>query len=138
MSSEERAELMGVIGERVNRCHRPGRGFESVATLRDRLRLRRLATQRHALTCQWQTRAPTSVPVYPARAEAGVGEDTSVPWNPATNTSGCAGRPRGHALRTLPGYRIRYARPECAWRMQLIELPPGRELSHYRVVAGRY
>ena len=79
LSAEQRAELMGaMVGERKNRRHRPGRGFEAVSyrfeIVSDYGAFRDL--QRHRmLTCQWQTLSPDLGAGGPAELhDAGVGD----------------------------------------------------------------
>lgn len=145
MSTEERAELMAaMVGERKNRRHRPGRGFESVSyrfeIVSDYGAFRDL--QRHRmLTCQWQTLTPDLGAGVPGEVrEAGVGDE----YERALEISrGEYERLRdvGHAelapYALCLGYRIRYILDLNAREaMQLIELRSGRE-GHptYRAVA---
>ena len=145
MSSEERAELMGaMVGERANRRHRPGRGFESVSyrfeIVSDYGAFRDL--QRHRmLTCQWQTLSPDLGAGVPGEVEeAGVGEEYERALEISRNEYE---RLRGEGHEALApyalclGYRIRYVLDLNAREaMQLIELRSGRE-GHptYRAVA---
>ena len=145
MSSEERAELMAaMVGERANRRHRPGRGFESVSyrfeIVSDYGAFRDL--QRHRmLTCQWQTLSPdlgAGVPGEIEEAEVG-GE-----YERALEISrGEYERLRAEGHEALApyalclGFRIRYVLDLNAREaMQLIELRSGHE-GHptYRAVA---
>ena len=145
MSSEERAELMGaMVGERSNRRHRPGRGFESISyrfeIVSDYGAFRDL--QRHRmLTCQWQTLSPDLGAGVPGEViEAGVGDA----YERALDiSSGEYERLRSEGHEELApyalclGYRIRYVLDLNAREaMQLIELRSGHE-GHptYRAVA---
>jgi thymidylate synthase ThyX len=145
MSSEERAELMAaVIGERKNRRHRPGRGFESVSyrfeIVSDYGAFRDL--QRHRmLTCQWQTLGPDLGAGVPGELrEAGVAGE----YERALEASRTeyerlrgGGNPELAPYALCLGYRIRYVLDLNAREaMQLIELRSGRE-GHptYRAVA---
>ena len=81
----ERAELIGELaGERRNRRHRPGRGWEAVRyrfeIVSDYGGFRDL--QRHRmLTCQWQRLGPSSAPGCPTRSgRPARATTTSVPW----------------------------------------------------------
>ncbi|MFA9400878.1 MAG: FAD-dependent thymidylate synthase, partial [Acidobacteriota bacterium] len=145
LSSEQRAELMGaMIGERKNRRHRPGRGFEAVSyrfeIVSDYGAFRDL--QRHRmLTCQWQTLSPDLGAGVPAELhDAGVGDQ----YERALEISRDeyerlreAGRPELAPYALCLGYRIRYVLDLNAREaMQMIELRSGRE-GHptYRAVA---
>ena len=145
LSTEQRAELMGaMIGERKNRRHRPGRGFEAVSyrfeIVSDYGAFRDL--QRHRmLTCQWQTLSPDLGAGVPAELqEAGVSDE----YERALEISGDeyerlrdAGRPELAPYALCLGYRIRYILDLNAREaMQMIELRSGRE-GHptYRAVA---
>jgi thymidylate synthase ThyX len=145
MSSEERAELMAaIVGERINRRHRPGRGFESVSyrfeIVSDYGAFRDL--QRHRmLTCQWQTLTPDLGAGVPGELrEAGVDGEYERALEISRNEyerlrSGGQADLAPYAL--CLGYRIRYVLDLNAREaMQLIELRSGRE-GHptYRAVA---
>ncbi|MGB0121152.1 MAG: FAD-dependent thymidylate synthase [Solirubrobacterales bacterium] len=145
MDSEQRAELMGaMVGERKNRRHRPGRGFESVSyrfeIVSDYGAFRDL--QRHRmLTCQWQTLTPDLGAGVPDEVkEAGVGAEYERALDISRNEYERL-RGEGHvALAPYAlclGFRIRYVLDLNAREaMQLIELRSGRE-GHptYRAVA---
>jgi thymidylate synthase ThyX len=141
----ERAALLGaLVGERANRRHRPGRGFEALRyrfeIVSDYGAFRDL--QRHRmLTCQWQRLGPDLGAGVPDEVrEAGVGGE----FERALETS------RGEHERLLDAglaeqapyalslaYRIRYTLDLNAREaMHLIELRSGRE-GHptYRAVA---
>ncbi len=145
LSPEERAELMAaMVGERKNRRHRPGRGFEAVSyrfeIVSDYGAFRDL--QRHRmLTCQWQTLTPDLGAGVPAELrEAGVADE----YERALEISRDeyerlreAGRPELAPYALCLGYRIRYILDLNAREaMQMIELRSGRE-GHptYRAVA---
>lgn len=145
MSSEQRTELMGaMVGERKNRRHRPGRGFESVSyrfeIVSDYGAFRDL--QRHRmLTCQWQTLTPDLGAGVPDEVrEAGVGGEYERALDISRNEYERL-RGEGH-VELAPyalclGFRIRYVLDLNAREaMQLIELRSGRE-GHptYRAVA---
>jgi thymidylate synthase ThyX len=145
LDSDARARLLGdLIGERANRRHRPGRGFE---TLRYRFEIvsdygafRDL--QRHRmLTVQWQGLTPDLGAGVPGQVElAGCGEE----YRRALELSHREydrlvdiGLPRSAPYALCLGYRIRYVLELNAREaMQLIELRSGRE-GHpsYRAVA---
>lgn len=145
MSSEERADLMGaMVGERKNRRHRPGRGFESVSyrfeIVSDYGAFRDL--QRHRmLTCQWQTLSPDLGAGIPGEVrEAGVGDEYERALEISRNEYERL-RSVGHSelapYALCLGYRIRYVLDLNAREaMQLIELRSGQE-GHptYRAVA---
>jgi thymidylate synthase ThyX len=141
----ERAALLGdLVGERRNRRHRPGRGFEALRyrfeIVSDYGAFRDL--QRHRLlTVQWQALGPDLGAGVPEEVEAaGVGDDyrraleTSREEYERLRTGGQAGQ----ALYALClGYRIRYVLDLNAREaMHLIELRSGHE-GHpgYRAVA---
>ncbi|MBK5232302.1 MAG: FAD-dependent thymidylate synthase [Thermoleophilia bacterium] len=145
MGTEKRAELMAaMVGERKNRRHRPGRGFESVSyrfeIVSDYGAFRDL--QRHRmLTCQWQTLMPDLGAGVPGEVrEAGVGDE----YERALEISSTEyerlrddGHPELAPYALCLGYRIRYILDLNAREaMQLIELRSGRE-GHptYRAVA---
>ncbi len=146
LGEEERAELLGdLVGERANRRHRPGRGFEAL-----RYRFEIVADygafrdlQRHRmLTVQWQPLTPDLGAGVPEQVElAGCGED----YRRALDLSRLeyerlrdSGLGDSSALYALClGYRIRFILDLNAREaMQLIELRSGRE-GHpaYRAVA---
>ncbi|HWI07412.1 MAG TPA: FAD-dependent thymidylate synthase [Solirubrobacteraceae bacterium] len=146
LSAEERGALLAdLVGDRANRRHRPGRGFESLRyrfeIVSDYGAFRDL--QRHRmLTCQWQTLTPDLGAGVPHEVEdAGAGED----YRRALEVSRSsyerlldAGHDRRAAMYALClGYRLRYVLDLNAREaMQLIELRSGRE-GHpaYRAVA---
>jgi hypothetical protein len=136
--------LAELVGERRNRRHRPGRGFEALRyrfeIVSDYGAFRDL--QRHRmLTVQWQRLGPHLGAEVPAELDAaGVGdafrrglEVSRAEWERLV----CEGR-AGEAPYALSlGYRIRYILDLNAREaMQLIELRSGRE-GHpsYRAVA---
>jgi hypothetical protein len=145
LPSDERAELLGdLVGERANRRHRPGRGFEAVRyrfeIVSDYGAFRDL--QRHRmLTPQWQTLTPDLGAGVPEQVElAGCGDD----YRRALEISHheydrlvAAGLATAAPYALCLGYRIRYVLDLNAREaMQLIELRSGRE-GHpsYRAVA---
>ncbi len=145
LTAQERASLLAdLVGERRNRRHRPGRGFEALRyrfeVVSDYGAFRDL--QRHRmLTVQWQRLGPhLGAGVPDELAAAGVADE----YRRALDISGgewerLAGDGReGEALYALClGYRIRYVLDMNAREaMQLIELRSGRE-GHpsYRAVA---
>ncbi|MDQ2622930.1 MAG: FAD-dependent thymidylate synthase [Actinomycetota bacterium] len=145
LGQAEREELFAaMIGERKNRRHRPGRGFESVSyrfeIVSDYGAFRDL--QRHRmLTCQWQTLTPDLGAGAPEEViEAGVGAEYERALEISRNEFERL-REAGHAdlapYALCLGYRIRYVLDLNAREaMQLIELRSGRE-GHptYRAVA---
>ena len=145
LDGDERAALLGdLVGDRANRRHRPGRGFEALRyrfeIVSDYGAFRDL--QRHRmLTVQWQQLTPDLGAGIPEQVElAGCGDD----YGRALEISEHAYRrlvDRG--LQTAApyalclGFRIRYVLDLSAREaMQLIELRSGRE-GHpsYRAVA---
>jgi thymidylate synthase ThyX len=145
LDREERAELLAaMVGERANRRHRPGRGFEALRyrfeIVSDYGAFRDL--QRHRmLTCQWQRLGPDLGAGVPEEVrEAGAGDA----FERALEISrGEYERLRGAGLvEQAPyalslAYRIRYVLDLNAREaMHLIELRSGRE-GHptYRAVA---
>jgi thymidylate synthase ThyX len=145
LHSEEREELLAaLVGQRSNRRHRPGRGFEAL-----RYRFEIVADygafrdlQRHRmLTVQWQSLTPDLGAGVPEQVDlAGCGDD----YRRALATSAAEyERLRDRGLATAApyalclGYRIRFILDLNAREaMQLIELRSGRE-GHpsYRAVA---
>ena len=141
----ERGELIDELaGERRNRRHRPGRGWEAVRyrfeIVSDYGGFRDL--QRHRLlTCQWQTLGPHLGAGIPEEVrEAGAGDD----YEGALQVSRqeferleAAGLAEAAPYALCLGYRIRYVLDLNAREaMHLIELRSGRE-GHpaYRAVA---
>ena len=141
----ERAELIAALaGERPNRRHRPGRGWEAVRyrfeIVSDYGGFRDL--QRHRmLTCQWQRLGPHLGAGVPEEVrEAGFGDE----YERALEVSRCEfQRLESESLHEAApyalclGYRIRYVLDLNAREaMHLIELRSGRE-GHptYRAVA---
>ena len=142
---DERAVLIAsLVGERRNRRHRPGRGFEAVRyrfeVVSDYGAFRDL--QRHRmLTIQWQSLTPHLGAGVPAElADAGVADD----YRAALDASAAeyqrlvdAGLGHLAPYALCLGFRIRYVLDMNAREaMQLIELRSGRE-GHpgYRAVA---
>jgi thymidylate synthase ThyX len=142
---DERARLLGeLVGERRNRRHRPGRGFEAVSyrfeVVSDYGAFRDL--QRHRmLTVQWQRLGPDLGAGVPSELEqAGVADD----YRAALDRSAAqferieqAGLAELAPYALCLGYRIRYVLDMNAREaMHLIELRSGRE-GHpgYRAVA---
>ncbi len=145
LSAQQRSELLSdLVGERRNRRHRPGRGFEALRyrfeVVSDYGAFRDL--QRHRmLTVQWQTLGPHLGAGVPDELhEAGVADE----YRRALDISHGAwerlageGREREALYALCLGYRIRYVLDLNAREaMQLIELRSGRE-GHpsYRAVA---
>jgi len=145
LDPEERAAALGdLVGERANRRHRPGRGFEALRyrfeIVSDYGAFRDL--QRHRmLTPQWQTLTPDLGAGVPEQVElAGCGDD----YRRALEVSHheydrlvSAGMATAAPYALCLGYRIRYVLDLNAREaMQLIELRSGRE-GHpsYRAVA---
>jgi thymidylate synthase ThyX len=145
LDAGERAELLAeLIGERENRRHRPGRGFEAL-----RYRFEIVADygafrdlQRHRmLTVQWQALTPDLGAGVPAEVEDAGGDDE---YRRALEVSQREyerlvdiGLPRAAPYALCLGYRIRFILDLNAREaMQLIELRSGRE-GHpsYRAVA---
>jgi thymidylate synthase ThyX len=145
LSSEEQARMLAdLIGERANRRHRPGRGFEAL-----RYRFEIVADygafrdlQRHRmLTVQWQALTPDLGAGVPGQVElAGAGDE----YRRALERSRDAyERIHDRGLQSAAlyalclGYRLRFVLDLNAREaMQLIELRSGRE-GHpsYRAVA---
>ncbi len=145
LSASEREQLLGdLVGERSNRRHRPGRGFEALRyrfeIVSDYGAFRDL--QRHRmLTVQWQALSPALGAGVPEEVErAGCGGEyrralalSREAWQRLVD----AGRGPAAAYALCLGYRIRYVLDLNAREaMQLIELRSGRE-GHpsYRAVA---
>jgi thymidylate synthase ThyX len=145
LDREERAQLLGaLVGERANRRHRPGRGFEALRyrfeIVSDYGAFRDL--QRHRmLTCQWQRLTPDLGAGVPEEVrEAGAGgeferalEISREEYERLAAAGLAAEAPYALSL----AYRIRYSLDLNAREaMQLIELRSGRE-GHptYRAVA---
>jgi thymidylate synthase ThyX len=138
------AMLADLLGERRNRRHRPGRGWEAVRyrfeIVSDYGGFRDL--QRHRLlTCQWQRLSPDLGAGVPEEVgEAGVGEEyeraLEISRREFERLEG-AGLPGAAPYALCLGYRIRYVLDLNAREaMHLIELRSGRE-GHptYRAVA---
>jgi thymidylate synthase ThyX len=145
LDSFERAELLGaMVGERRNRRHRPGRGFEALRyrfeIVSDYGAFRDL--QRHRmLTCQWQQLGPDLGAGVPDEVrEAGAGEEFERALEISRNEYerlSAAGLPEQAPYALSLAYRIRYTLDLNAREaMHLIELRSGRE-GHptYRAVA---
>jgi thymidylate synthase ThyX len=145
LDREERAELLAAMaGDRGNRRHRPGRGFEAVRyrfeIVSDYGAFRDL--QRHRmLTCQWQRLSPDLGAGVPDEVrEAGVGDEfergleiSRQEYERLTDAGLSELAPYALSL----AYRIRYTLDLNAREaMHLIELRSGRE-GHptYRAVA---
>jgi thymidylate synthase ThyX len=145
MPPDELGDVIAELaGERANRRHRPGRGWEAVRyrfeIVSDYGGFRDL--QRHRmLTCQWQRLTPDLGAGVPAEVqEAGAGDD----YDRALELSRReferleeAGMPAAAPYALCLGYRIRYVLDLNAREaMHLIELRSGRE-GHptYRAVA---
>jgi thymidylate synthase ThyX len=142
---DERAGMLAeLVGERRNRRHRPGRGFEALRyrfeVVSDYGAFRDI--QRHRmLTVQWQTLSPDLGAGVPDELDrAGVGDT----YREGLERSSAeharlvdAGRPEIAPYALCLGYRIRYVLDMNAREaMHLIELRSGRE-GHptYRAVA---
>jgi thymidylate synthase ThyX len=145
LSADERTTLLAdLVGERKNRRHRPGRGFEALRyrfeIVSDYGAFRDL--QRHRmLTVQWQRLTPRLGAGVPEEVEAaGCGdamrrayETSATEWERLAGE----GREREAAYALCLGFRIRYVLDLNAREaMQVIELRSGRE-GHpsYRAVA---
>jgi thymidylate synthase ThyX len=145
LSGDERAALLAeLVGERRNRRHRPGRGFEALRyrfeVVADYGAFRDL--QRHRmLTVQWQQLTPHLGAGVPEEVDAaGCGDDvrraydvSHAAWQGLVDAGQRAAAPYALCL----GYRIRFVLDLNAREaMQLIELRSGRE-GHpsYRAVA---
>ena len=143
-AAERRSMLAELVGERANRRHRPGRGWEALRyrfeIVSDYGAFRDL--QRHRLlTCQWQTLTPELGAGVPEEIDAaGVGGDyrraleiSRITWERLSTE----GHRHEAAYALCLGYRIRYVLDLNAREaMHLIELRSGRE-GHptYRAVA---
>jgi thymidylate synthase ThyX len=145
LDRDERAQLLAaLVGERANRRHRPGRGFEALRyrfeIVSDYGAFRDL--QRHRmLTCQWQRLSPDLGAGVPDEVrEAGVGGEfeRALEISRAEFERLAAAGLREQAPYALSlAYRIRYTLDLNAREaMHLIELRSGRE-GHptYRAVA---
>jgi thymidylate synthase ThyX len=145
LSADERSRMLGdLVGERRNRRHRPGRGFEALRyrfeIVSDYGAFRDL--QRHRmLTVQWQRLGPHLGAGVPEDVvAAGAGDDyrraLDVSHGEWERLAG-QGREREALYALSLGFRIRYVLDLNAREaMQLIELRSGRE-GHpsYRAVA---
>jgi thymidylate synthase ThyX len=142
---DERATMLGeLVGERRNRRHRPGRGFEALRyrfeVISDYGAFRDL--QRHRmLTAQWQTLGPDLGAAVPDELEqAGVAGAYREGLERSRAEHGrivALGRPELAPYPLCLGYRIRYVLDMNAREaMHVIELRSGRE-GHpaYRAVA---
>jgi thymidylate synthase ThyX len=142
---DEQAEIIsGLAGERANRRHRPGRGWEAVRyrfeIVSDYGGFRDL--QRHRmLTCQWQRLSPdlgAGIPDEVRQAGAGSEYERALEISRAEfQRLADAGMPDAAPYALCLGYRIRYILDLNAREaMHLIELRSGRE-GHptYRAVA---
>ena len=142
---DERATMLAeLVGERLNRRHRPGRGFEALSyrfeVVSDYGAFRDL--QRHRmLTIQWQRLGPELGAGVPDELDqAGVGDAyrDSLERSAAEHARIVSlGRPELAPYALCLGYRIRYVLDLNAREaMHLIELRSGRE-GHpgYRAVA---
>ena len=145
LDREERAALLGaMVGERGNRRHRPGRGFEALRyrfeIVSDYGAFRDL--QRHRmLTCQWQRLGPDLGAGVPDEVhEAGVGGEFERGLEISRNEYerlAAAGLTEEAPYALSLAYRLRYTLDLNAREaMHLIELRSGRE-GHptYRAVA---
>jgi len=146
LSADERGELLAdCVGERSNRRHRPGRGFEALRyrfeIVSDYGAFRDL--QRHRmLTVQWQRLTPdlgAGVPEEVVAAGVGAAYKRALEVSrEAYERLLSAGHDQRQAMYALClGYRIRYVLDLNAREaMQMIELRSGRE-GHpsYRAVA---
>ena len=145
LSEQERTQMLGdLVGDRRNRRHRPGRGFEALRyrfeIVSDYGAFRDL--QRHRmLTVQWQRLGPhlgAEVPEELDAAGAGDAFRRGLEVSRAAWEGLVADGREGEALYALClGFRIRYVLDLNAREaMQLIELRSGRE-GHpsYRAVA---
>ena len=145
LDRDERAALLAeMVGERANRRHRPGRGFEALRyrfeIVSDYGGFRDL--QRHRmLTCQWQRLGPDLGAGVPEEVrEAGAGDEferaLEISRNEYERLAGAGLRDAAPYALCL-AYRIRYVLDLNAREaMHLIELRSGRE-GHptYRAIA---
>jgi thymidylate synthase ThyX len=145
LDRDERAELLAaMVGERANRRHRPGRGFEALRyrfeIVSDYGAFRDL--QRHRmLTCQWQRLSPdlgAGIPeeIREAGVGAGFGRALEISRNEYERLVSAGMHAQAPYALSL-AYRIRYTLDLNAREaMHLIELRSGRE-GHptYRAVA---
>jgi thymidylate synthase ThyX len=145
LDHEERAQLLAaMVGERANRRHRPGRGFEAIRyrfeIVSDYGAFRDL--QRHRmLTCQWQRLGPdlgAEVPEGVYGAKLGDEFERALEISHAEyERLSAAGLSEAAPYALCLAYRIRYVLDLNAREaMHLIELRSGRE-GHpaYRAVA---
>jgi thymidylate synthase ThyX len=145
LDRDERAALLAeMVGERANRRHRPGRGFEALRyrfeIVSDYGGFRDL--QRHRmLTCQWQRLGPDLGAGVPEEVrEAGAGDEFERALEISRNEYerlGAAGLRDAAPYALCLAYRIRYVLDLNAREaMHLIELRSGRE-GHptYRAIA---
>jgi thymidylate synthase ThyX len=145
LGDEERARMLAdLVGERDNRRHRPGRGFEALRyrfeVVSDYGAFRDL--QRHRmLTVQWQTLTPDLGAAVPEEVEAaGCGDDYRAALRrsrEAYEQLVATGHAEAAPYALCLGYRMRYILDLNAREaMHLIELRSGRE-GHpgYRAVA---
>ncbi|MBA2348350.1 MAG: FAD-dependent thymidylate synthase [Solirubrobacterales bacterium] len=146
LSEDERAELLrDLVGERENRRHRPGRGYEALRyrfeIVSDYGAFRDL--QRHRmLTVQWQRLSPDLGAGVPEEVDlAGCGESfrraLDISEREYRRLAGAGHDKRVASYALCLGFRIRYVLDLNAREaMQLIELRSGRE-GHpsYRAVA---
>jgi thymidylate synthase ThyX len=145
LDREERAGLLAaLVGDRANRRHRPGRGFEALRyrfeIVSDYGAFRDL--QRHRmLTCQWQRLGPDLGAGVPEEVrEAGVGDEFERALEISRSEYvrlASAGDAEAAPYALCLAYRIRYVLDLNAREaMHLIELRSGRE-GHpaYRAVA---
>jgi thymidylate synthase ThyX len=145
LDSGERARMLAdLVGERRNRRHRPGRGFESLRyrfeVVSDYGAFRDL--QRHRmLTLQWQALSPDLGAALPEEvAAAGCGDLYARALERSRaeyERLAAAGLPEAAPYALCLGYRVRYVLDMNAREaMHLIELRSGRE-GHpgYRAVA---
>jgi thymidylate synthase ThyX len=145
LSDDERERMLGdLVGERANRRHRPGRGFEALRyrfeVVSDYGAFRDL--QRHRmLTVQWQALTPDLGAAVPEEVvEAGCGDlyrGALERSHAEYDRLAAAGRAEAAPYALCLGYRMRYILDMNAREaMHLIELRSGRE-GHpgYRAVA---
>ena len=151
LSDDERARaLADLVGERRNRRHRPGRGFEALRyrfeIVSDYGAFRDL--QRHRmLTVQWQALTPDLGAAVPEEVAAAGCGDLYARARSSARARSTSGSPAPGLADAAPyalclGYRIRYVLDMNAREaMHLIELRSGREghpgLSRRRARAAR-